>query len=88
MATEHVKAPKKLSVGEQRQALLDTADMGISNAKDALQELFDDLDEKRSNMEEHFSSTERYSRFEEACSILEEAISNLDSIDVSGMELP
>ena len=82
------KKPKKLGVSDARQALLDTADMGIANAKDALQELFDDLDEKRSNMEEHFSGTERYSRFEEACTALEAAISNLDSIDIAGMELP
>ena len=82
------KKAKKLSVSDARQALLDTADEGISSAKDALQALFDDLDEKRSNMEEHFSGTERYSRFEEACSTLEEAIGNLDSIDVVGMDLP
>ena len=81
------KAPKKLSVGEQRQALLDTADLGISNAKDALQELFDDLDEKRSNLEENFSTTERYSRYEEACSAIEEAISTLDGLEI-GIELP
>jgi len=79
--------PKKLSVTEQRQALLDTADEGIQTALGALQELFDDLDDKRANMEEHFSGTERYSRFEETCSALEDMIGTLDGIEV-GIELP
>ena len=82
------RKPKKLGVTDARQALFDKADEGIDSAKNALQELYDDMEEKRSNMEEHFSGTERYSRFEEACDALEEAIGNLDSVDVSGIELP
>ena len=81
------KKPKKLSVTEARQALLDAAGENISSAKGHLQELFDDLDEKRSNMEEKFSRTERYSRFETACSALENAISTLDGLDME-VELP
>ena len=79
--------PKKLGVTEERQALLDAAEEGINVAKEALQELFDDLEEKRANMEEYFSGTERYGQFEAACSALEELIGNLDSMEI-GVELP
>ena len=82
-----MKKAKKLSRAEERQALLDQAEAGVSDAKDALRELFDDLEEKRSNMEENFSATERYLRYEAACSAVEEAISALDGVEV-GIELP
>ena len=79
---------KKLTVTETRQGLLDKLEEALSTAKEAIQELYDDLEEKRANMEEHFSQTERYSRYDSCCSALEDAISSLDSMDISGMELP
>ena len=81
------KKARKLTITEQRQTLLDSADNAISTAKDSLQELFDDLDEKRSNMEEKFSGTERYSRFEEACTAVEDILGTLEGIEL-GIELP
>ena len=79
---------KKLTVTEERQALLDKAEKALFTAKDALQELYDDLEEKRANMEEHFSGTVRYSRFEACCGDLDEAISSLDGMEIGAMELP
>ena len=80
---------KKLTVTEERQALIDAAVASLGEAKDKLQELFDDLDEKRANMEENFSGTERYERFEAACSGLEEAIGEIETAqDTAQVELP
>ena len=81
------KRARKPGITEARQALLDTAAESIGTAKDALQELLDDLEEKKANMEEHFSQTERYQRFESACEVLEELIGTLDGLEC-GVELP
>ncbi len=81
--------PKKLTVTEGRQELIDQAVALMEGAKTLLEELFDDLEEKRSNMEEKFSQTERYQKFEDACDTLRSVIDSIEQAqEEAQVELP